>query len=115
MKRIILNLFIISLVILTGCASTQKQIKAKYDPMIGQSINSIITGWGAPTKVYKIPNNGGNIYTWIYNGPEVISAYQYGNYGYASSSQSSCKVDWITNTSNIIVSYRTEGQCRVGK
>jgi hypothetical protein len=112
MKKTVICLLIILTV---GCASTKKEIDSAYAPMIGSSINSIITGWGAPTKVYKMPNGGGNIYSWIYKGPEVISAYQYQNYGFASSSQAYCQIDWITNTNDIIVNYRTEGVCRVGK
>jgi hypothetical protein len=112
MKKIIFYLLILTLF---GCASTKKQIKERYDPLIGSNINSIITSWGAPTKVYNIPNGGGNIYTWIYRGPEVLNAYQYGNYGTAVASQSYCQIDWITNVNNTIVSYRTEGRCRVGK
>ena len=85
------------------------------DPWIGQSINSLIMKWGAPTTVYKLPGGEMTTYTWIYKGGSYITASQYAGVTYGQAGQSYCRFDWTANGQNVIVSYRSEGECVIKK
>ena len=103
---------IIITALLVGCAASKSKIKKNIDPWIGQNINSLILKWGAPTTVYKLPSGEMTTYTWIYRGGSYITPYLYAGATYV---QSYCRFDWTANGQNIIISYRSEGECVIKK
>lgn len=113
MTKIFSLLIIITLFM--GCIATKSQIKAKMDPLVGKDINYVIINWGAPTNVYKLPSGGLSIYTWLYQGGSYITATQYAGVTYGQTGQSYCKIELTTNDQNVIIKYRTEGDCVIKK
>lgn len=101
---------------LSACASSPKQIRASFDPFIGQPINTLIGRWGPPTSVFPLANNEGDIYTWIYAGEE---SYTTRRVPYTSTTRTTadqnegCRFDWTTNARGIVTTYRWYGACRV--
>ena len=102
-----------------GCASSPAQIRAGFDPWLGQSTDRLIAVWGPPHAVFPLPS-GGAVYSWISQSAPTTTTQTF-YYPAIRTSQSNtyteggayCRVDWTTNERAIIVAYRWDGSCRI--
>jgi hypothetical protein len=92
------------------CASVDT--RKAFDAWIGKDINSLISwpSWGPPSDVYTMPN-GNKMYSWLRIGGTVMTTNFNYYFGQATSNvyQKWCKYTFTTNTSDIIISWRAEG------
>ena len=117
MKKAVLNLsFLFLALLLNSCATPARVVKEKMDPWIGQSVNIFILSWGAPDKVYDLPNGIQSIYSWEdYSAPTTYqNTYKLGNtkFRYSTPTQTYCIVKLVVDQFDVIESYSWEGKCR---
>jgi len=102
------------LLVVFGCATTSAYEK-KIATWVGEDVNRLVQVWGPPSSTYVLPNGEGTMYTWMFNGGTVAT----GNYNYYldtttySAQTYWCKTTFTVNKSNVVTSWRWEGNaCR---
>ena len=112
----------ILVLVVTGCAfPTARGFDQQLANSRGENINTIISAWGPPARVFDMPN-GYKLYTYAraqsYRTPTTTTANVYGGYGsaYGSSTTSGgnvvtsyCRIDFTVNAQQIVTDYRFEG------
>lgn len=113
LKAVILVL-LIGILFLFGCASSPAEIKEAMDPWIGQSVDNLVSTWGAPTQTTPI-YGGGEVYTYIQtSSPTTYTTYYpYGNMKTEQTVQTGCRFDWFISPGGYVKSYHWEGDCVV--
>ena len=91
---------------LLGCAiATTGKYEAILNSWQGNDVSALIQKWGPPSSTYEMPD-GRKQYTWYFDGG-VVAMPVYGGGAYAV--QRGCKTTFTVNRTNIIESWRYEG------
>ena len=107
------KLFILFFIALSGCATTHNY-EENLQSLIGTDVNNLISSWGAPGSVYKLPNGKDTLYSWTNNGGAVAMNMNNAPNSTFSTSLAAivpryCTTNFTVNEQNIITSWSHQG------
>jgi hypothetical protein len=91
-------------VALIGCAASRQEAAARLgEQFIGRNVDAMVAQFGPPASAFRM-SSGGTSYQWqLAGGTDIV-----GGDGLALASQRYCKVNVITDRSNIVVDFKTD-------
>jgi len=104
---------IVAIVMLSGCATTEKYNR-HVAAWVGHSSSEMMTAFGPPAQTYTAPS-GIRFYSYLFDGGSTSFVEDDASGGMVNTYRNYCKTTFICDSSEVITGFRSEGNSCVAR